>query len=188
MRLLAQPSCAIPRLLAGGGETRSRPGTDSLAAVGDCSVRRALGENQAQSLSDGQGREQPSRFLRLETLEKPDNSAILHANRAGGKGFWAFQPELLALVRLLLAGVSRTCRSVTPTVLARGVNFGRHPILPHPPPPERRHPSHLTQQLATKNPPPLRSPIRSFCIRNPPIWSVHAHLGQNVRFVPGRCS
>ena len=48
-------------------------------------------------------RENPSRFLWRETLEKPNNSAILHMERAGGKGFWAFRPKLLTFVRLLLA-------------------------------------------------------------------------------------
>ena len=46
VRPLSQPTCAIP--LFGSrcdGETRSRPGTNSLAAGGDYSIQHDLGEN-----------------------------------------------------------------------------------------------------------------------------------------------
>ena len=82
----------------------------------------------------------PSRFLWSETLEKPNNPAILHTEDAGGKSFRAQRPRLLTFVRLLLAGVSR--------------NFPMTDPSPSPPPrPERGKTSHPAQQLATKNPP-----------------------------------
>ena len=91
-------------------------------------------------------RDNPSRFLRLETLEKPNNPAILHIESAAGKGFWGCRPKLLTFVRLSLALVCKL----------------------FPPRPERGQPADPPQQLATQNPPPHSAAIPETPLRHMP--------------------
>ena len=69
----------------------------SLASESECPVVTARGERSRSRRHDLGRVGQPTRFLGLGNTGKPNNSAILHAEPAGGKRFW---PHLLVDTRI----------------------------------------------------------------------------------------